>query len=224
MIAQKKTMRNLDLREIPAIYINLEQHAEKNQRMQKILKECGFKKIIRVEGVANPKNKVAGCACAHFKGLSILDPPFILFEDDCEIKKFKPEIDIPLDSDAVYLGISHWGRMNGHSGPYVQYEHLFNDLYRVFNMLSGHSILYLSDEYVGMCKRISEHAGYVIRDHQDIGFAEIQRWFKIYAFDNPFFYQTSSYSATVNPLTSYPTEKCLNFNKRYFLPKRYRKR
>ena len=71
--------------------------------------------------------------------------------------------------------------MNGHSGPYVQYEHLFNDLYRVFNMLSGHSILYLSDEYVGMCKRISEHAGYVIRDHQDIGFAEIQRWFKIYA-------------------------------------------
>ena len=150
---------NLDLREIPAIYMNLEQHVKKNDNMQKILKECGFKNIIRVEGVPRPDNTVAGCSSAHLKGLSHIDPPFILFEDDCMIKDFKPVIEVPDDADAVYLGISSWGRMNGHSGPYVQYEQVDGDLYRIHNMLSGHAVLYLTDDYVRMCQRICYHAG-----------------------------------------------------------------
>ena len=60
---------NLDLREIPAVYMNLEQHTEKNENMQSILKECGFKTIIRVEGVPRPDRPVAGCSAAHHKGL-----------------------------------------------------------------------------------------------------------------------------------------------------------
>ena len=58
----------------------------------------------------------------------------------------------------------------------------------------------------------------IIEDYQDAGFAEIQRWFNVYAFDDPFFYQTSGYHGTVNPLTSYPTQECFAFNKNYFLP------
>ena len=80
--------------------------------------------------------------------------------------------------------------------------------------------MYLTDEYVKMCQRVTYHAGYVIEDYQDIGFAEIQRWFNVYAFDDPFFFQTSGYHGTVNPLTSYPTEECFNFNKQYFLPEK----
>lgn len=209
---------NLDLREIPAVYINLEQHKDKNENMQNILKECGFKYIIRVEGVPRPDRPVAGCASAQYKGLCELDPPFILFEDDCMLKNFRPEIEVPDDADAVYLGISSWGRMNGHSGPYVQYEQVKDDLYRVHNMLGGHAILYLTEEYVRMCQRICHHAGYVIEDHSDIGIAEIQRWFNVYTFDDPFFYQMSGYHGTVNPLTSYPTEECFNYKKQYFLP------
>ena len=30
---------------------------------------------------------------------------------------FIDEIEIPDETDALYLGISSWGRMNGHSGP-----------------------------------------------------------------------------------------------------------
>ena len=47
-------------------------------------------------------------------------------------------------------------------------------------------------------QRVSFHAGNVIGSYQDIGFAEIQRWFNVYTFDNPMFYQNSSYQATVN--------------------------
>lgn len=211
---------NLDLREIPAVYLNLNEDTEKNQSMQKLIKDCGFKHSIRVEGVLCSDNILIGCSLAHLQGLKEIDPPFILFEDDCMIKDFYPVIEVPDDADAVYLGISSWGRMNGHSGPYVQYEQVSGDLYRIHNMLSGHSILYLSEDYVRMCQRVSHHAGNIIESYQDVGFAEIQRWFNVYAFDNPMFYQNSSYQATVNPLTSYPTEECFNYNRNYFLPER----
>ena len=213
-------MLHLDLREIPAVYLNLTEHTEKNESMQKLIKDCGFKNSIRVEGVPRPDNPLIGCSLAHLKGLEEIDPPFILFEDDCEIKNFEPEIEVPENADAVYLGVSSWGRMNGHSGPFVQYEKVSDNFHLVYNMLGAHAILYLTEDYVRMCQRVSFHAGNVIGSYQDIGFAEIQRWFNVYTFDDPMFYQTSSYQATVNPLTSYPTQECFNFNRNYFLPER----
>ena len=36
---------NLDLREIPAIYINLDQDVERNDSIHSVLKDCGFKVI-----------------------------------------------------------------------------------------------------------------------------------------------------------------------------------
>ena len=210
----------INLRKIPAVYINLEKHVEKNKNMQKILTECGFENIIRIEGISIPDKPVAGCSAAHYKGLIEIEPPFILFEDDCQVKNFRPIIDVPDDADAVYLGVSSWGRMNSHSGPYLQYENIHDDLYQVYNMLGGHSILYLTKDYVDICQRICYHAGYVIEDYQDIGFAEVHKWYNIYTFDEPFFYQTSGYHGTVNSLTSYPTEECFAYNKNYFLPQR----
>lgn len=208
---------NIDLTKIPAVYMNLKQHVEKNENMKNILKNCGFEKIIRVEGVYRPDNTIAGCSSAHYKGLCEIDPPFILFEDDCIIKNFKSEIEIPDDADAVYLGISSWGRMNGHSGPCVQYKNVTDNLHRIYNMLGGHSILYIGEEYVEMCKRICYHAGYVTGDYQDIGFAEIQKWFNIYAFDDPFFYQTSS-NGTDQKLSSYPTIEIFQQTKQFWKP------
>ena len=124
----------IDLRKIPAVYMNLEQHTEKNENMQQMLTDCGFENIIRMEGVPRPDKPVAGCSAAHNKGLHEIDPPFVLFEDDCVVKNFRTEIEVPDDADAVYLGISSWGRMNGHSGPFVQYDKVDDNLLRVYNL------------------------------------------------------------------------------------------
>ena len=67
-----------------------------------------------------------------------------------------------------------------------------------------------------MCSRISYH-NYEISDYQDIGFAEIQRYFNVYAFDNPIFYQTSS-NGTDQPLTSYPSIEIFQPNRSYWKP------
>ena len=206
---------NLDLRKITALYINLLQDTGRNNDMKKLFKTCGFESHYRIDAEYTP-NSLAGCSLSHYNALNEVEPPFILFEDDCVVKNFKPIIEIPDDADAVYLGISSWGRMNSHSGPFVQYEDLGNGLLRIYNMLSAHAILYLNQEYVSLCSRISEQAT-SIADHQDIGFAEIQRYFNVYAFDDPMFYQSSS-NGTDQPLTTYPTHELIQPNIPFWKP------
>ena len=180
----------IDLRKIPAVYMNLEQHTEKNEQMQSLLKECGFENIIRVEGPYRPDNPPAGCAGAHYVGVCKIDPPFVLFEDDCELHNFKPIIEVPDNADAVYLGTSQWARYWQFSGPFVHYEKVSDDIVRTYNMLGGHSILYLSGDYVRMCQRICYHASEIIGYNQDPGFAEVQKYFNIYSVNDPFFKQS----------------------------------
>ena len=206
---------NLDLRKITALYINLLQDTGRNNDMKKLFKTCGFESHYRIDAEYTP-NSLAGCSLSHYNALNEVEPPFILFEDDCIVKNFKPIIEIPDDADAVYLGISSWGRMNSHSGPFVQYEDLGDGLLRIYNMLSAHAILYLNQEYVSLCSRISEQAT-SIADHQDIGFAEIQRYFNVYAFDDPMFYQSSS-NGTDQPLTTYPTHELIQPNIPFWKP------
>ena len=149
----------IDLRKIPAVYMNLPQDVKKKENMEKLLTECGFETIIRTEGPYRPENPPSGCAGAHYNGLCEIDPPFVLFEDDCILLDgFKHEIEVPDDADAVYLGTSQWARYWQFSGPFVHYEKVDDDIVRIYNMLGGHSILYLTSEYVNMCKRISHHA------------------------------------------------------------------
>jgi len=207
---------NLDLREIPAVYINLDQDVEKNESIKSMLDQCGFKHTIRVAGKYTPDRPLAGCSMSHYNALSEVDPPFIVFEDDCKVKTFSPTIEIPDDSDAIYLGISSWGRMNSHSGPFVQSENIGFGMVRIYNMLSAHSVLYLDEEYTSLCRRISYNS-YETAQHQDIGFAEIQRYYNVYAFNDPLFYQTSS-NGTDDQLTSYPSYEVLQPHRTYWKP------
>lgn len=212
----------IDLRKIPSVYINLDRHQEKNKEMQELLSKTGFESIQRIEGVLDSKNPVAGCSKAHHKALSKLKAPFILFEDDCSLfeENFEPIIELPDDADALYLGVSSWGRMNGHNGFYLQYDEFQEhpNLLRIYNMLGGHSIVYLTEEYRKICERISYHAGYVIKDYQDVGFAEIQRFFNVYSLNNPMFYQTSNELGTKSKITSFPTSECLKIDPLQFYP------
>lgn len=208
---------NLDLRKIPAIYINLKRDVEKNEHMRKMLTELGFETIIRVEASEfSPEKHLSGCSLSHYNALNQIEVPFIIFEDDCRVKNFNPIIEIPDNADSVYLGISSWGRMNSHSGPFVQFQKVDDKVVKVYNMLGAHSILYLSEEYASLCSKISIHASDII-DHQDIGFAEIQRYYNVYAYNDPLFYQTSS-NGTNQKLSTYPTMELFQPIKQFWKP------
>jgi len=206
----------LDLRQIPVLYINLDRDVENRKNIEKFLTESEFEHIIRVPGVVHPTGNKGGCSMAQHNALCEIDPPFIILEDDIVPNNFNPIITIPDDTDVFYLGISSWGRMNSHSGPFVQYEKIDENVLRVYNMLGTHAILYLNKEYVSVSKKISYHQ-YLIEDYIDIGFTDIQKYYNVYAFNEPIFYQSSS-NGTNKKLSSYPTEECFKYTKQYWLP------
>ena len=195
----------LKLTDLPVVYINLDEQIDRKETLEQNLKDIGFKNIIRVSGFKDP-NANRGCAYSHALALEEIDPPFILLEDDSVPLNFIDEIEIPDETDALYLGVSSWGRMNGHSGPCVQWEY-------AHPLLGSGS---LNPDYIDLCKRIAYH-GYLISDHHDIGFADVQKYYDVYAFDNPMFYQTSS-NGTDQRLSSYPSVRLMEYDKRFWLP------
>ena len=211
---------NLDLRDIPVVYINMDKDVDKRERIENHIDRLGFKTKIRVPGVVHEDGARAGCALAQYNALHEIDPPFIILEDDATPFDYNPIISIPDDTDALYLGISSWGRMNSHSGPFVQWEYYFKEvdinLLRVYNMLGTHAILYLNSEYISVCEKIAYHQ-HNIDEHVDIGFTDIQKYYNVYAFNQPLFYQTSS-NGTDQKLSSYPSQECLTYQRPFWLP------
>lgn len=106
--------------------------------------------------------------------------------------------------------------MNSHSGPCVKYEEVDINLLKLYNMLSAHAILFMSERYVDICKNICLHFCKT-QEHHDIGYAEVQRYFNVYALDNPMFYQTSS-NGTNNNLSSYSSIEFYSYNSNFWLP------
>lgn len=212
----------IKLTDIPAYYINLPHHTDKNEKMQSMLSECGFKSIIRLDGYVYPENPIAGCSRAHYHAISSNTTPFILFEDDAFLleNQFQNELEIPDAADALYLGTSTWGRMNGHNGEYIQYDVMedYPGILRVYNILATHAILYLSSDYAHMISRVAHHTGYVIEDYNDVGFAEVQRYFNVYALDHPMFAQSSNIMGTDKSITSICHTECMTHDPLQFYP------
>jgi hypothetical protein len=198
----------INLLDVPVYYINLDDDEEKRKSTETLLKRMGFRNVHRISAIFHPKGRIIGCARSHYEILKEAKPPFIIVEDDCALnKEFENELEIPDDADALYLGISHWGRYLNHSGPYVHYENVNSELLRVYNMLATHAIMYLSETYVDICKRISYHYGYEVEGHLDIGFAEIHKFYNIYSFDEPLFRQYEWSAVTSGKLSSVSYDK-----------------
>ena len=198
----------LNLCELPVYYINLDQDEEKRKSTETLLKRLGFTNVIRVPAVLHEKGRITGCAMSHYQVLKDAKPPFIIIEDDCALnKEFVSEIEVPDNADALYLGISHWGRYLNHSGPYVHTDKVNDEIVRVYNMLATHAIMYISESYVDICKRIAYHYGYEVEGHIDIGFAEIHKLYNVYSFDEPLLRQYDWNAVTTGRLSEVSLDK-----------------
>ena len=212
----------LDLREIPFYYINLERQKDRMENMEKILSSLEIKEYHRVDAQSH-SNGFAGCAQTVANFLKSRKGPFVLLEDDISLKNWNPIIEIPDDADSLYLGISGWGRMNGHSGPCVQHEKISDNIIRIRNMLSGHAVLYLTQEWIDMVQRACYFAGYQIESYYDVQVAEVMRFYNVYAFDDPYFYQTSSdgnQTVTYEVLSKQQSIEIFQPIRQLFLPER----
>ena len=182
----------INIRNLPTYYINLDSQEERRQSTEYTLNRLNFTSVTRICGIKNEDGKV-GCARSQHKVLSdsSIQTPFLLMEDDCVFTGVNDfEYEIPDDADALFIGNSQWARYLNFSGPFLHYRKIDDRIVQVYNMLAAHAIIYLNEEFRQICSRISKHCGYQLLDHMDNGYAEIQKYYNVYALNEPIFKQS----------------------------------
>jgi hypothetical protein len=186
----------IDLREIPVVWINLDSATDNAKTMQERLDKHGFKKTYKKsarvipapEGTIKSNAHYVGCAQSH---IDILDDtqyatPLLILEDDAEFSDaFNPIINIPDNSDGIYLGVS-----SGNRG--YQTKRYTPDYLRVGGILATHAILYVTSSYREHMSEIAKKCIHNFKQPWDIGAASLQFSKNVYTPNKPYFYQSDN--------------------------------
>jgi hypothetical protein len=181
----------IDIRDVPAYFINMDEHIDRRKSTESALDILGFKNVTRVTGVPGLGQNI-GNAMAQMNAISIAlestNGPFAIFEDDIFIKNPNTVVDVPETADALYLGISRWGLYNGTGHKRISIEKHSRDLYRIYNMLSTHGILYFNRDYA---KLIMKAYDFIVSTNEpvDKANAEMMKYFEVYGLTDPMVYQ-----------------------------------
>lgn len=189
----------IKLTDLPVLYINLESETHKKTYMQEALSSLGFKNIIRFNATLDDSRR-HGCSLSHYSAIKSMlncEGPFIILEDDLRVRDFVDEIEIPDDSDAVYLGNSRYGLFCGMGIKQVSAEKHDELLYKIYNMLGAHAILYVNKKYATDLLKMFEF-DIMIKDHHDKSRAASMKYYNVYAFDTPMFYQYWQHESVTN--------------------------
>lgn len=164
---------------------------DKKESTESVLGILGFQSVTRVAGIPHANSRI-GCTMAHSEALRVAlretDGPFAIFEDDIFIKNPNTIIDVPKTADALYVGISRWGIYNGTGHRRISIEQHDKYLYRIYNMLSAHGIVYFNRDYAELLLR--SYQFYLdTNDVQDKANAELLKYFEVYGLTDPMVYQ-----------------------------------
>ena len=208
----------IDLREIPVVWINLDSATENAKAMQDRLDKHGFKnthrksaRVIPAPPGTIPSNAhYVGCAQSH---IDILDDqnygcPLLILEDDAEFSNvFNPIIDIPDDSDGIYLGVS--------SGNIGYQTKQYNDAYmRIGGILATHAILYITEKYRNSMSVMAKYCINDLKKPWDMGASSLQFQSRVYTPNLPFFYQSDN-RQSANKWQHFTDNKLENRNSEY---------
>ena len=120
--------------------------------------------------------------------------PFVLLEDDVNIcKKFPDNLNIPDDTDILYIGISSSGMQSSDisgSGRCIRYTSVngYSEIVKVYNMLSTHGFIVCSLTGLITLQKCLFEDFYRNRGY-DMSLAHIQPHINAYALRTPLVYQ-----------------------------------
>lgn len=216
----------INLKTIKKVYINLKRDANKNQDIISYMNSLEYKNYERFDAISLPKEKNcfnAGCSASHNKLMKQYknEIPFLLLEDDCKPSKWYDEyvsdgmIDVPDDSDVVYLGYStaghhHWFRANSINEKWIQLK----------SCMATHAMLFLNNSIDVFIKNSDKTIAE--KEALDMGYAkEVMNKVKIYAPKKVLFYQNNNCAITthvttepeLNKWSSYNHDGSLNFDR-----------
>ena len=186
----------INIPSVKTFYINMDNKIDRKNQTEKLLSGLNFTNYQRYSAKTG-QNAIEGCALSHIDILrSNNHTPFLILEDDVTTGKgYTSTIEVPDDTDAIYLGYSMWGydperakKFSKMNTP-TSFKKITNTLYKVSNMLSTHAILYCSERYITAVADIMETIWNQEQWHCDYACALIQEEFNVYAPTNPYFFQ-----------------------------------
>lgn len=210
----------INLLSLRVYYINLHKDKKKNIKTLRLLESLGFKNINRCPGFLT-ESYISGSGNAYQNVLlSRYDKgdPFILFEDDIEAIHLDHIIDVPDDADAIYLGVSKMGIINGGDEENLLVSKVsgYDNLYKINNMLATHAILYLNMDYVKSASDAAQRYLDLGLPH-DLGIAENMKDWNVYAFDRPMFIQSPKFRYyTDTAISDLPNVTVVNKTNKWF--------
>ena len=186
----------IDLRKIQTVWINLDSAVVNASAMEHRFNEHRFERTFRKSacqiapppGTADPIKHYVGCAQSHIDILDNVnyDCPLLILEDDAEFTEdFHPMIDIPDNTDAVYLGVSS-------GNPHYQTKKINKYFMRIGKVLATHAILYVNPQYRKAVSDIAKIFAYRLKTPFDNGCALIQERFNVITPNKPFFVQANN--------------------------------
>lgn len=171
-------------------------------RKQHMLREFKDYDITEVNPVIDPNiNKSGPTGYSRILDLATYNQirnqpfqPFVIFEDDVtKYRQFPKMIEIPDDTDILYIGLSVFGMNDTQAITTVCFTNIStnNQVIRIYNMLSTHGMVICSTRgLLAIQKCMLE--GYFKDTVWDIFTAQIQPFYNVYALKKPLVYQDST--------------------------------
>ncbi len=191
---------NIDLRQIPCVWINVDTDTEKASQMEALLDRLDIRNHRRFSGVTGipPHDAVnrgeehyRNCAESHFAVLqAAVDHdtfPILVLEDDVDVQGFPDApIECPDDADALYLGTSH-------GSPDYRATPVSDLLFRIERVYAAHAVVHLTREYAEAVITDGRRSIYDRDEPFDVALAfETQARFNVHAMRTPVFYQSDA--------------------------------
>ena len=183
----------INLRNVKTKWINLESATSNADRISKQCDDIGIKDHSRHPAVSLPCPQGTRPTEIHYVGvgqshINCLEEvrnhrPALILEDDATITDdYRDIIEVPDNTDAIYLGTS-WG-----DGRYLTQD-IGGGLMRIGRMLAAHAVVYLTESYLQAVIDVAKHCLYEKHVPFDLGTYNIQERFLVVSPHKPWYYQ-----------------------------------
>jgi len=166
-------------------------YGDRKTHMESLLKKIGVENVVHHKSGTDAYPKCLNEAIISILEENMNDTPVIILEDDVKWTGLYT-VEIPLNTDAIYLGLSQCGGSkteNKDAGPSI--INLYSQTQvKIVNMLATHAILYISKRYKqAVVNELKSHLDWC----SDVVISKIQNNFTVLAQKIPFFYQSSGF-------------------------------
>lgn len=185
----------IDLKSINFYFLTCDTNGVRKKHMVEEFKDYKITEVNPILGIGKSKSGPTGVSRMIDMGLKNQDrikpfQPFVILEDDAKkYREFPEKIEVPDDTDILYIGLSKCGSNDKYFHCLtVHFKEINKEIIRVYNMLASHGIIICSAHGANAIQKCMCE-GFFNNKPWDLYTAYIQPFYNVYALKSPLVYQ-----------------------------------